>query len=435
MSESRALRAVVALSLLAITLASARVRAAVLYEDELGGKSTALTLLVRNFSFVLTGPTLKPPIAPSDTNPTAQMITDLRLSFVQKLPWLKIVLHDQLTTTVRAHSTSDALAIGRGVPPPRFLPFQQTISSEGNLLMRNSIDWLYFAFTFGPVTITLGRQPITLGRGKLWQVTDLIAGFSITEVDTEYKPGSDAFRLDWQIAQKSQLTLLAVAGELADDKDAQATLRGSSFALRFQQGFKKGELGVLAGYVRRDVVLAVDLALDFGSFDMYVEVSATLPTSGSLTRRLPPLSSDSRVLVRGVIGATFKPTTKLTVIPEIYFNGMGAWKPSEYLFVAGSERVAVGEFYNMGRLYLGCALNWEVHALVTLNAALMMNLRDPSALVSAGVTYSLAQNVSLFGGLYLPLGKRPVPGPLFPEAKSEFGLYPYFFFLMLKAAI
>jgi len=410
-------------------LLASRAHAFVLSEDPLEEKSTELGLMVRLFSFTMAGPILRPPYNPlGDANPTGMGLGDLRLSFEHKSPRLKLVLHNQLTTTARSHADVGLFSLGRGAEPRRWLPLDTDLVDEGGYTLRESLDWAYLSVTLGPLTVAAGRQPITLGRGKLWKPLDLISTFAITEVDTEYKPGADALRLDWTVREQTILTLLAAAGEWQDD-----LLTGSSFALRGKQGFTWGELGALAGMVRRDVVLGLDGAVDLGRFDVYGEAAVHLLTDESPS---PGLDQRSRAVVRAVAGATFKPTAKLTLSPEVFYNGFGAWDAADYLGVATSDRVAMGEMYNMGRVYVAGIALWEAHPLLTASAALMLNPIDPSALISLGLTYSLAGNMSLVLGGYVPAGRVPNlrASPL-PAPRSEFGLYPHFVYLELKAAL
>jgi hypothetical protein len=92
--------------------------AIVLAEDELEERSTEIGLLGRGFSFALAGPILRPPYALKDTNPMWLGLADLRLSFAHKTPWLKLVLHNQMTLNGRSHSLQSPLALGRGAESP-----------------------------------------------------------------------------------------------------------------------------------------------------------------------------------------------------------------------------------------------------------------------------------------------------------------------------
>jgi len=152
--------------------------------------------------------------------------------------------------------------------PPRWFPLQADITDDEGITLRESVDWAYAAVTLGPVTVTAGRQPITLGRGKLYKPLDLVATFALTEVDTEYKPGADALRIDWNATPRTVLSLFATAGEWNDE----LALRGSAFALRAKQELAKGEVGMLGGLVRGDGVIGADAVVDAGKFDIYAEL-------------------------------------------------------------------------------------------------------------------------------------------------------------------
>lgn len=432
--------------------------AIVLSEDELEERSDAIGLLIRTFTFVLAGPTLRPPFSPVDNDPAVLSITDLRLSYVHKSPRWKIDVQGQVTPRVNSlRSASAAQAgggtggssggvnLGRGVPPPRWLPLQVYIANEQNIQLTARLDWAYLALQLGPVALTIGRQPITLGRGKLWHPLDLVAMFSLTEVDTEIKPGADALRLDWQIATRSALNVYAVAGELEADSDAELSLRGSAFLARFQQSWSRGELGVSGGFVRGDAVVGVDGFFDALWADLYGELVVHVLTDESLTPNteilcgglLPGCASGGgvdRAVVRGVLGATFRPGKNVTLAGELYYNGFGSFDRADYFALATSERARIGELVAFGVVYAGLLASWEPHPLVTLSAVTLANLRDPSGLLSLAAVYSVANNVQLVGGVYLPLGRVPsVAGPL-PVPRSEYGSYPYFIFTELKAA-
>ena len=446
-----------------LLLASAPAHAFVIFEDPLEEESLELGVLVRSFAFLQAGSVLRQPYAMEDGDPTGRGMLDLRLSLEYRSSWLKVVIHDQLTGSVTAPSQASVFSMGRGLEPRRVIPLEVDLIDEEGFSLRNVVDWAYLAVTFGPVTITVGRQPVTFGRGKLWQATDLVSTFSLTEVDTEFKPGADAVRLDWTVAAGRQITAVAALGEEVTQKrlklpglpelsvgyeDDGVGLGGSAFLLRYQHGWDSGEAGAMAGFVRGDAVLALDAAYDAGSFDMYAEVAVSILTDLSLGRRGPAEEADPPdAVVRAVVGGTFKPHAKVTVIPEIHYNGFGALDPDDYLLVAQSARVAVGETYSMGQFYLGATCLWEAHPLLNIVAVGIMNARDPSGLLSLAGTYNLASNVDLVLGMYLPLGRVPdvsqvpangVPDPFsgaMPEPRSEFGMYPYFFFVELKAAI
>ena len=443
----------------ALLLWAAPARAFVLSEDPLEGKSVELGVLARSFSFLMTGPALRAPynMSTTDTDPSALSIFDLRLSFVYKSPRVKVVLHNQLSGSLQAHAASSPMAMGRGMEPRRFFPLQADLAEGPTYRLREAVDWAYVAVALGPVTITAGRQPISFGRGKMFYPTDLVSTFSITEVDTEFKPGSDALRVDWTVRPSTQLTVVAAAGKHAEQSlvqqllgaappDGELSLAGSSFAARLQQTWTPVEVGLLAGLIRNDLVVGVDAVYDVGPFDVYAEVTVTVPRGESLTPnaeevKLPPslglagLQTDPAV-VRALVGATFKPRPDVTLSPELFFNGFGAWDKEQYLYAALSQRVAVGEQSTLGMLYLGGLCMWEAHPLLTLSAVGLFNLRDPSGLVSLGGSYNVASNVEIKAGLYLPLGRVPdISKPQMPVPRSEFGMYPHFFFVELKAAM
>jgi hypothetical protein len=407
-----------------------------LEEDAIEERSTVLGLHLRSFSFFFAGATLRPPYSAQDDDPTGFQVVDLRLSLAHTRPALKLVLHGQVAGLLRTSSGRGALGLGRGLPPLRFFPLQYDSGADDPVQIRTSIDWAYLAYRIGPVTISVGRQPITYGRGRIWHPTDLISQFALTEVDTEYKPGADALRVDWAVAAGQQLTLIAVAGELDDDHDAEASLRGSSFLLRYQLGVLRGEIGITAALIRRDAVLAVDGSFDLGRVDLYGELTLTIPTAGSLWPREKAADQleIGPVVPRALVGLSLKAIKKLTLGAEVYFNGFGRYQPRDYVLLLTSERLRVGELTNTGMFYAGVLAEWQVHPLINLGGVLLSNVRDPSGLLLLSVRYNVAPNVELQGGVYLPMGRHPDLRRGF-EVRSEFGLYPTFAFIELKLAI
>lgn len=446
----RRLRQVVSLLLLATLVLAARpANAFVLAEDAFAETSTELGLMLRSFTFVFAGPVLRPPYNLEDANPSAAAITDLRLSFAHKTRRWSLVAAAQLTPRLSSQGTSlGGGSLGRGVPPPRWLPLRGTISEGSHFSLVGGFDWLYARVLLGPVTITLGRQPLTFGRGQLWHPTDLVSMFSLTEVDTEYKPGADVLRIDWQLSPRASLTLVAAGGELADDHDAELSWAGSSLLARFKLTLPRSEVGLMVGYVRGDAVFALDGTVDLKLLDLYGEVVVNVLGDESLTPNeqarcplgVPLVSCDaaasSKVVSRAVVGVRFKPTTKLTTNFEAFYNGFGTFEQKRYIATALSERVAIGDVVALGRLYLGGTLSWEVHPLVRLSTVAIANLGDPSALWAVFGSYSVASNVEVIAGAYLPIGRLPdLSHTPIVVPRHEYGLYPTFFFFELKAAM
>ena len=412
---------------------SAPASAVVLLEDPFEGDELTLGGSVKSFFFGLHGAAMDlRPFGP-DANPSALGLLVLRPTFEGQLgeTW-RFALHYEMNASVSSIDTGQAtgpVALGRGLPPPRWLPLSWSPADHGTFTWRHTLDWAWTRVRLGPVDLTVGRQPVTFGRGYLWKTMDLLSTFAPTEIDTEYKPGADALRLDVALSRTALLSLVAVAGELADDEDAEVTLAGSSFAARAKVGFNRWEIGFFGGYVRRDVVFGVDGFVDLKALTLHAEATVTWNPDGDRAKA----AGEEPVFARATAGVVWS-VPSFRLVGELHYNGVGGADAGDYLGRSMSQRAAIGEVYVFGRYYAGLVADWEVHPLVHLLLTTMANLRDPSGLVSPGLSYSVATNVELAAGAYLPLGSRPDWG-LQPRFRSEFGAYPYFYYLELKLAI
>jgi hypothetical protein len=427
-------RSLAAAMLLGVCLSGMPARAAVLSEDELEDESTELGVVAKSFGFVLWGDVLAPPYNIEDANPSSVEIFDLRPYFSMHTEHWRFVLHQPMTSVVRSHASLGLLALGRGATPPRFLPLSEVAADDPTLRLATETDWAYVAYRTGPLSATVGRQPVTLGRGQIFKPWDLVSTFSLTEVDREYKPGVDSLRLDLSPWPKTTLSAIGTAGELESDHDLQATRRGSSLVFHAKQGWERGEVSALGGVIRDDVVVGWGALWDLGSLDLYGETTLSWVRDQSLSS--PAVARRSAPVLRALGGATLHPGEHVTLIPELYYEGFGARYARNYLPVALSERVRVGEQLVLGQLYAGAALDWEAHPLVHVTALSLVNTLDPSALVSLATRYDLAANAQLSAGAYVPFGARPdLSLGIIPVPKSEFGLYPYFGFVELKMVL
>jgi len=156
----------------------------------------------------------------------------------------------------------------------------------------------------------------------------------------------------------------------------------------------------------------------------------TVPTDDSLAS---PVVGSGELVARAIVGATFH-RGDVTLSPELMWNGFGTFDRDQYLAIAASPRVAVGEQITAGKAHAAGTVLWQAHPLLAITGAAIVNLRDPSALLSLALTYSIAGDVEASLGGYLPAGRAPEAGGV-PTARSEYGTYPYFLFARLKAAI
>jgi hypothetical protein len=415
---------------LAICTWAAGADAMVLSEDPLAGDSVDLGATVRSFNYLMYGGLLDAPGQDPDASTIGVSFMDLRVrAEIKRGEWLTISVHDSLNLTTSSYdlgASGGALALGQGRLPATWLPLDWTMVDESRLTLRDRIDWAFVRMRKGRATVTVGRQPITFGRGVLWTPEDLVDPFSPFQIDSEFKPGLDAARIDLSFGSHVTLALVGVAGDAEDDRDLTIREDGSAAMQRLEVSLGTTRIGVMSGYIRGDAVGALDLFVDLGGADLHGEVTGTYVPDAS---RRP---FDRKVFGRAVLGSTFELSSRLHGTLEAYWNGSGSTHPADYESELMSPRLQTGETYNLGMFYGGGVLDFTAHALVHIATAAIVNVVDGSALIAPTVHFNASNNTVLLAGAFVPLGKGPsfTGGPL---ARSELALYPTLFHVDLKS--
>ncbi len=275
---------------------------------------------------------------------------------------------------------------------------------------RLQVDRLYLHGSLGPLRWAAGRQPFGFGNIVMFSPLDVIAPFPPDAIDTEYRPGVDALRLD--LANDAGDLFGAVA-VLEDTADLNSYLATGSFNRRGV------DLQLLAGDLRDRTMGGVGLASYLGG----------LGIKGELTwyegKRVGEISGDLYDdFPVGAVELWYRFANDLVLLVEYLHNGAGGEAPERYQAVAASAPVREGLTSLLGQNYLLVAPSYELHPLMTVSALGIWNLDDDSYLVRPQVSLSLSDNLALEISHTLNRGKAPLtPAPGIVVPRSEFGLF------------
>jgi len=254
------------------------------------------------------------------------------------------------------------------------------------------VDRLAARLSVPHLDVTLGRQAVSFGSAWIFTPMDLVAPFSPTDIDTEYKPGVDAVRVDGFVGTAGQVSAVAAwAGAWS--------LEGAVLALHGGWTFGVTDVGLFAAAHRAEPVLGLDARGSLGTTGWHGEATVTLPEAED-------------PFVRAVLGADHVWDIGLTAMGEVYLQTFGAADPGGYLEVYASERFARGEVWAAGRWYAAGSLSWEIDPLVHAGAFAVVNLADPSAMLGPSLSWSAAQNAEVAAGAFVGIGRRPADIPV-----------------------
>jgi hypothetical protein len=304
------------------------------------------------------------------------------------------------------------LGLGASAVPRRTLDLRSVAYDEDQLLLEHDIDRLAVRANLGDVDVSLGRQAITWGFASLFPVADLWTTFSPFELDTSQKRGIDALRILYSHSRSLELE-----GVLAD----RGSVRDLSAGLRAITYLSTTDVYLAVSKQWRELMALAGAGAVLGSFRLRGDV-------------VGPYDLDQKAVVRprAALGVDYL-RARVTLTVEGHYNGTGVAHASEYLaHLTASPVVARGESYLLGRWYAGTAIRGKLSELFQAGLTALCNLRDPSAVLAASITYQVSQETSLSLGAFQGVGQRPYLGPT-SELRSELGSVGGLYYLSLSA--
>lgn len=318
-------------------------------------------------------------------------------------------------------SDGNTFMTGVGLNAPEAVDLSWAVQDE-EFFLQGRTDRLLIRYRFGKVDMTLGRQAVGLGNGMMFNPMDLVQPFSFATIDSEYKPGVDAFRVDGYLGMNGQVGLVtAYSGDWTVDG-----LTAISYA-KHQAG--PTEISYILGAVRSDIVLGLGSSTALGAVGLHVDATVTVPED-----------EETEPFVRAVAGVFARPLMRSSLTTEFYMQSLGAERPEDYLEFASSDRYDRGELWLLGRYYASIVWGQELGPLVTANLSSTLNLEDGSAFLGPVLNYSISDEVQAVIGGFFGVGARPKSPEITSlllgdnvDINSEFGLYPSSIFVQTRS--
>jgi len=314
-------------------------------------------------------------------------------------------VHDRIQTQISSEASSFGAAqagFGVSVVPGRSLDLRTNLVEKERVQAWHDVDRLSLTAYTSLGDVTVGRQAITWGLSSLFPVADLWTQFSPFELDTEEKPGIDAFRLLSYPLSGLELDLVVADRGTAEDLSA---------GVRAGWILPWADLYLAGGKFWNEVLGMAGISAPVGSWKLRAE--ATLPYD---------LDQDTGKLPRATLGVDLL-RGEIMVSGEYHFNGIGTTGNEGYARVLQDPRFARGESYYLGRHYLGGLVSWTPgNDRLALTLSSIANLQDGSTIWTPVLTYDFGQDTRISIGGMLSTGKAPETGPE-PGLRSEYGMY------------
>lgn len=261
---------------------------------------------------------------------------------------------------------------------------------------------LYAQLKLGDAEFRVGKQVIATGVGKIFAAVNQVPRLPLTMVDQEYQRGEDAVSVVWGRGLVLEARYLPkVRGQSRDNFHFRTKAQRSGY-----------DIGFIAGRSDDKIFIGLETAGNLGEDLIRGEIVG--------------FHYNNKEVVQALLGFDYIFGPKWSMTFETFYNGMGDLY-QDYRLAALPHRSTPYR----GKYYAALSLAWETTDRLKTNFTSIVNLLDPSTLLSLSFNYSLGNNLDLLVGQYFSLsgkpqgefgGKLPVAVPAFITTKYEIGL-------------
>jgi hypothetical protein len=241
--------------------------------------------------------------------------------------------------------------------------------------MRQFIDRLHYRQSLDGIDITLGRQRIAWGSGRIWNPTDLFNPLNPAVISKIEKDGVDAMLVKASFGNFTDLSIVC---------NPQRGWDGFNSGFRFRTNMEGFDFSAMGGRFDERGVVGMDVA---GSL-----LDAGIRAEGIYS--WDPTNRDG-AFTSWILGTDYQFTADAYAMIEYHWNGEGSSDRSRY----DLQRFVSGDILSLGQEYVAAQASYLVHPLVTLNAMTMRNLNDGSGFVNASVQYSASDEIAVVVGI------------------------------------
>ena len=345
--------------------------------------------------------------------------TRFRLATEQVLGPLVFEAAYEHAATIRQSATAVGLGLG-GLSAIQsggeWFDLQGTITShdQEHVQWQHRFDRLNVAWSpTDAMELSVGRQAISWGTTQIFSPADPFPAFSPTDPFQVFRAGIDAARLRIYPGPLSEIDFVFRPSRTDAGDEVTALARGLTTVSNWG-------LSVWGGTLYGDATGAVGATGGIGSWAIHFEAvvrdhRGTVSGQGAIGM--------FRLLQVG--------GRDLTVAAEYQRNARGAETPADIDDLIESREFRRGEYRRgeyqvLGRDEAAASVSYQLSPLWSLSAFTLMNLNDRSAIVAPGFAYSLSDEASVAGGVYVGVGESTaVPDQLVPSVYGLAGITGY----------
>ncbi len=264
-----------------------------------------------------------------------------------------------------------------------------------DLLYRTKIHRAYAKFIISDFTLTLGRQQIRFGSGRLWNPLDILNPISPTFVEgASEQKGTDAVRLEYYPTETMELALVLDQKRKNDDL-SNLSIDNSNVISRFKMTIDETDIAVLGGRISRRNVGGADISAVF--FDGLLR--------GSLLYSDP---EDDDSYIQSSAGYEYNFKIGLYFLVEYFYNqnGINFNKDLESAYIE-SYLTGINEnnyyrlanqFLTYNQHYTGLALGYDLTTLLRAELFSIYDFQGRGIFATPSLKYNLFENIDINAG-------------------------------------
>ncbi len=373
-------------------------------------------------------------LAASDQKPMTGMVTNrIRCNLSYRVTdYMSLSISYALIPRIQDRSFAELSETGGTArfPTYRLTDFNSRIypapgDDPGSFSIFHNLDRAYLTINTTHADLYVGRQAIAWGSARAINPTDILVPFTFDELDTEDRRGIDAVRVRIPLSMMGELDAGYVFGDnFAFDQSA-FFLRGKSYIARTDISL------IVAGF-REHLMAALDVTRAVGGASVWLEAAFIF------TQVLnDDIRNSANDYFRATIGLDYALSGTVYGFAEYHFSQAGTGNSNQYLSQMTQPAFRDGAVYLWGRHYLIPGLNWQITPLVNGGVQSLINLTDPSVLVTPQIEYNIAEDIYLAAGAFIGVGSSPQTRCACNNnstvlCRSEFGAYSDIYFTSFR---